>query len=342
MNAGTRRELYPPLEPFEHGMLDVGGGHQLYFEVCGNPDGKPAVFLHGGPGGGCLPEHRQFFDPEKYRIVLFDQRGCGRSTPLASEPDADLTSNTTWNLVADIELLREHLEIDRWQVFGGSWGSTLALAYAQTHTDRVTELVLRGIFTLRASELYWFYQDGASHVFPEAWEHYLVPIPEAERGDLLGAYRRRLIDPDPAVHIPAGLAWTGWEGSAIRLIPSAGDGLAMSEAAAVAFARIENHFFSHGGWFEDGQLIRDAGKLEGIPGVIVQGRYDMCTPAVTAYDLQRNWPSADLHIIDDAGHASNEPGIIDALVRATDAFAVDHGAPTVADAEGAGSTEDKS
>lgn len=319
-----RRTLYPPIEPNAFGRLPVGDGQQIFWETCGNPDGKPVVFLHGGPGGGCSPDHRRYFDPERYRIVLFDQRGCGRSLPHASAPDADLSTNTTWHLVHDIERLREHLGIDRWQVFGGSWGSTLALAYAQRHTDRVTELVLRGIFTLRKSEVRWFYQEGASHVFPDAWEGYLAAIPEAERGDLVAAYHRRLFDADPAVHVPAGVAWTVWENSTVRLIP---DEAAIADAradegAAVAFARIENHYFSNGGWLEEGQLIRDAAqKLRGIPGVIVQGRYDACTPPRTAWDLHRVWPEARFEIIPDAGHAASEPGIVDALVRATDRFA---------------------
>jgi len=317
------RTLYPPIEPYAHGMLAVGDGHEIYWEACGNPDGKPVVYLHGGPGGGCVPDFRRYHDPEQYRIVLFDQRGCGRSVPHASAPAADLSTNTTWHLVADIERLREHLGVEQWQVFGGSWGSTLALAYAQTHPDRVTELVLRGIFTLRASEIEWFYQSGASHLFPDAWEEYLAPIPEAERQDLLSAYHRRLFDRDPAVHVPAGVAWTVWENSTVRLIP---DEAAIAraradEAAAVAFARIENHYFFNRGWLDEGQLIRDAAKLRSIPGVIVQGRYDACTPARTAWDLHRAWPEAELRLIGDAGHASSEPGIVDALVRATDGFA---------------------
>lgn len=318
------RTLYPPIEPHDSGMLDVGDGQRVYWEVCGNPAGKPVVFLHGGPGGGCSVDHRRTFDPERYRIVLFDQRGCGRSLPHASDPDADLSANTTWHLVADIERLRAHLGIERWQVFGGSWGSTLALAYAQTHPSRVAELVLRGIFTLRQSEIDWFYQEGASHLFPDVWEEYLGVIAEAERGDLVAAYHRRLFDPDPAVHVPAGVAWTVWENSTIRLIPDQ-DGIAEAradEAAAVAFARIENHYFTHGGWLEEGQLIRDAAAtLSGIPGVIVQGRYDACTPARTAWDLHRAWPEAHLEMIPDAGHAASEPGIVDALIRATDRFA---------------------
>lgn len=317
------RTLYPAIEPYDHGMLAVGDGHEIYWEVCGNPEGKPAVFLHGGPGGGLAPDYRRYFDPEEYRVVLFEQRGCGRSTPHASDPTADMSTNTTWHLVADIERLREHLGIERWLVFGGSWGSTLSLAYAQTHADRVTELVLRGIFTLRKSEIDWFYQDGASHLFPDVWEEYLSVIPAEERGDLVAAYSRRLSDPDPAVHVPAGVAWTVWENSTVRLRPNA-EAIAEARAdvaSAVAFARIENHFFSHGGWFEDGQLIANAGMLAGIPGVIVQGRYDVCTPARTAWDLHRAWPEAALEMIGDAGHASSEPGIVDALVRATDRFA---------------------
>jgi len=305
-------------------MLPVGDGHEIYWEACGNPDGKPVVFLHGGPGGGCNPEQRRFFDPEKYRIVLFEQRGCGRSTPHASAPDADLSTNTTWHLVADIERLREHLGIDRWQVFGGSWGSTLALTYAQTHPDRVSELVLRGIFTIRKSEIDWYYQEGASHLFPDLWERYLAVIPEAERGDLLAAYHRRLFDQDPAVHVPAGVEWTAWEFSTVRLLQDDAAIAAMraDTAASVAFARIENHYFSHGAWLEEGQLIRDAAtKLAGIPGVIVQGRYDMATPARTAWDLHRAWPEATFEMIANAGHSAHEPGIVDALVRATDRFA---------------------
>lgn len=322
--ASDLRRLYPEIDPYEHGMLPVGDGHEIYWEECGNPEGKPVVVLHGGPGGGCSPDMRRFHDPSRYRIVLFDQRGCGRSTPHASAPDADLSANTTWHLVADIERLREHRGIDRWQVFGGSWGSTLSLAYAETHPAAVDELVLRGIFTLRKSEIDWFYQNGASHLFPDTWEEYLAQIPEPEHDDLLAAYHRRLFDPDPAVHVPSGVAWTVWESSTTRLHPSetAIAAARADESSSVAFARIENHYFTHAGWFEEGQLIRDAReRLSGIPGVIVQGRYDVCTPARTAWDLHRAWPEAELHLIPDAGHASSEPGITDALVRATDRFA---------------------
>lgn len=320
--AETMSALYPESLPFQTGMLAVGDGQELFWEVSGNPEGKPVVLLHGGPGGGSTPGLRRFHDPARYRIIAFDQRGCGRSTPHASAPGADLTANTTWHLVADIERLREHLGVDSWQVFGGSWGSALALAYAQTHPERVTELVLRGIFTLRQSELDWFYQFGASELFPDAWEAYLAPIPEAERGDLVAAYHRRLSDSDPAVHVPAGVAWTEWEATTVRLIP---DEQAIETARdprhAVAFARIENHFFTHGGWFTDSPLIEQAHRLAGIPGAIVQGRYDVCTPARTAWDLHRAWPEAEFTLVPDAGHSATEPGIAAALVAATDHFA---------------------
>lgn len=315
-------DLYPAIEPFDQGHLDVGDGHQLYWEVSGSPDGKPVVFLHGGPGAGCVADHRRLFDPDRYRIVIFDQRGCGRSTPHASAPNADLSTNTTWHLVDDIERLRTHLGIDRWQVFGGSWGSTLALAYAETHPDRVTELVVRGIFTLRRSELEWFYQGGASHVYPEQWQHYLTPVAADRRDDLIAAYHELLFDPDPAVHGPAAVAWSTWEANGITLRR---DEALIAEFAdptyATAFARIENHYFVHGGWFDDGQLLRDAGRLAGIPGVIVQGRYDMCTPATTAWELHQAWPDAELVMVPNAGHAFSEPGIRAALLAATDRFA---------------------
>ena len=317
------RSLYPPIEPFDHGMLAVGDGHELYWEACGNPAGKPVVFLHGGPGGGSSPDSRRFFDPEKYRIIVFDQRGCGRSTPHASAPEADLATNTTWHLVDDIERLREHLAIDSWQVFGGSWGSTLALAYAQKYAERVTELVLRGIFTVRKEEVHWLYQEGASFLFPDMWEKYLSPIAVDERDDLVEAYNRRLFDADPAVHVPAGVEWTVWENSIVKLHP---DTEMIAEAredveSAVAFARIENHFFKNAGWLEEGQLIAGVDGIRHIPGVIVQGRYDACTPIRTAWDLHRAWPEAAFEIVADAGHAGSEPGITDALIRATDRFA---------------------
>jgi proline iminopeptidase len=317
------RNLYPPLEPYETGMLDVGDGQELYWEECGTSAGKPVVFLHGGPGAGCTPRHRRLFEPESYRIILFDQRGCGRSSPHVSEPEADFSANTTWHLVADIERLREHLGIDRWQVFGGSWGSTLALAYSETHPERVTELVLRGIFTLRKSEIDWFYEGPAANLVPDLWESYVNAVPEADRipGKFVEAYQRLLFDPDPEVHGPAAVAWSTWEGSNLTLLPRP----AMLEQYrdpkyATAFARIENHYFRHGGWFTEGQLIADAGRLAGIPTVIVQGRYDICTPATTAWDLHRALPEAKFVLVDDAGHAFDEPGILDALITATDDF----------------------
>ena len=311
------RTFYPEIEPYDHGMLDVGDGHRIYWELCGNPQGKPVVFLHGGPGGGCTPTQRRLFDPEKCRILLFDQRGCGRSTPYAS-----LEANTTWHLVADIERLRTMIGVDKWMVFGGSWGSTLALAYAETHPERVTELVLRGIFTLRRAELLWYYQEGASWIFPDKWEGFLAPIPEEERGDLMAAYRKRLIDPDPAVRAEAARAWSLWEGETITLLHNQeysdqfGD-----EHYAIAFARIENHYFVNEGWFEEGQLIRNAPRLKAIPGVIIQGRYDIATPPKTAWELHKAWPEAQFIMVPDAGHAVSEPGITHHLIEATDAFA---------------------
>lgn len=314
--------LYPPVEPYETGMLPVGDGNRIYWEQSGNPEGKPVVFLHGGPGGGTSSWNRRFFDPEKYRIILFDQRGCGQSTPHASAPDADLRFNTTWHLVADIELLRRNLGIAQWQVFGGSWGSTLALAYAETHPDVVTELVLRGIFTLRRHELEWFYEGGASAIFPDLWEDYVAQIPVLERSKMIEAYHRRLFDPDPEVHIPAGVAWTRWEASTVTLLPNAELVAEMTEdASATAFARIENHYFVHAGWLREGQLIDDAPSIAHIPTVIVQGRYDMCTPIMTAWDLHRALPDAEFIVVPDASHASSEPGIAKALRGATDAFA---------------------
>ena len=311
------RSFYPEIEPYDHGMLDVGDGHRVYWELCGNPNGKPVVFLHGGPGGGCTPTQRRLFDPDKYRILLFDQRGCGRSTPYAS-----LEANTTWHLVADIERLREMIGVDKWMVFGGSWGSTLALAYAQEHPERVTELVLRGIFTLRRSELLWYYQEGASWIFPDKWEGFLAPIPEEERGDLMAAYRRRLIDPDSAVQARAARAWSLWEGETITLLHNQGYSDQFGdEHYAIAFARIENHYFVNEGWFEEGQLIRNAHRLKNIPGVIIQGRYDIATPPKSAWELHKAWPEAQFIMVPDAGHAVSEPGITHHLIEATDAFA---------------------
>jgi proline iminopeptidase len=310
--------LYPPIEPFRTGKLRVTALHQLYFEESGNPRGKPVVFLHGGPGGGTEPKHRRFFDPARYRIILFDQRGCGQSTP-----HAELAENTTWDLVADVETLRTHLGIEKWMVFGGSWGSTLALAYAEKHPDRVTEMVLRGIFLLRKSEIDWFYQRGASALFADAWEGFLAPIPEAERGDLLHAYHRRLTHEDPAIRQAAAKAWSIWEGRTSTLMPNpelvARTG---GDVFSLAFARIECHYFVNKGFLaSDTQLLDDVQKIRHIPAVIVQGRYDVVCPMESAWALHRAWPEADLQLIDSAGHSANEPGTTAALVAATDRFA---------------------
>lgn len=315
--ATDLRTFYPPIEPYDKGLLDVGDGHRVYWEVCGNPNGKPVVFLHGGPGGGCGPSHRRLFNPDKYRIVLFDQRGCGRSLP-----HANLEANTTWDLVADIERLRELLKIDKWQVFGGSWGSTLALAYAETHPERVSELVLRGIFLLRQQELHWYYQEGASWMAPDRWDEFLAPIPQAERGDLITAYRKRLTGTDEAAKLEAARAWSRWEASTITLLPNEAMIDSFNDALfALAFARIENHYFVNKGFMEEGQLLANVSRLKGIPGVIVQGRYDLATPPKSAWDLHKAWPESTLHLIDAAGHAYNEAGILDQLIRATDKFA---------------------
>ncbi|NLU82848.1 prolyl aminopeptidase [Rhodococcus sp. HNM0569] len=315
------RTLYPPIEPYDSGRLDVGDGQSLYWETSGSPEGKPVVFVHGGPGGGTDPEQRRFFDPAAYRIVLFDQRGCGRSTPHVAD-GADLTVNTTWHLVDDLEALRRALGIERWQVFGGSWGSTLALAYAQTHPGRVTELVLRGIFLLRRSEIDWYYNGGAGHVFPERWAQFEAAVPEHTRsGDFVADYHRLLHDEDPAIAEAAAIAWSSWEGATSTLLPSPGRVAETSEPRfATAFARIENHYFRHRGFLDEGQLLRDAHLLAGIPGVLVQGRYDIVCPATSAWELHRAWPGSELHIVDDAGHAALEPGTVHHLVAATDHF----------------------
>lgn len=311
------RGLYPEIEPYETGLLDVGDGHDIYFERVGTRGGKPAVFLHGGPGSGCSSDHRRLFDPERYDVLLFDQRGCGRSTPHAS-----LHANTTWHLVEDIERLRIMVGVDRWMVFGGSWGSTLALAYAQRFPARVSELVLRGVYTATPEEIRWYYQLGVSQMFPDKWEGFLAPIPEQERGDLVAAYNRRLTGDDPVEQLNAARAWSRWEGQTITLMPSpALDAQHGDDHFAIAFARIENHYFHNDCWLEPGQLLRDAGRLRGIPGLIVHGRYDMPCPARYAWALHKAWPDADFHLVEGAGHAYSEPGILDKLIRATDGFA---------------------
>ena len=313
------RTLYDEIEPFDTGRLRVSAVHELYYEQCGNPKGKPVVFLHGGPGAGLVPDYRRFFDPEAYRVILFDQRGSGRSVPHAS-----LDDNTTWHLVADIEQLREHFGVDQWLVFGGSWGSTLALAYAETHPDRVSGLVLRGIFLGRQNEARWFYEDsqGASAIFPDNWEDFLRVIPEAERGDMIDAYYRRLTSTDESTRQEAARAWSIWESSALRLLPDQELIDEFSEPEkAVALARIECHYFTNNCFFEtDNYLLEHVDRIRHIPAVIVHGRYDIICPLMSAWELHRAWPEATLNIIPDAGHATSEPGITDALVRATDGF----------------------
>ncbi|MDH5557760.1 MAG: prolyl aminopeptidase [Alphaproteobacteria bacterium] len=318
--SGTMSELrglYPVIGVRQSGHLDVDDGHQIYYEDCGNPNGKPVIFVHGGPGGGINGDYRRLFDPEAYRIILFDQRGCGSSTPHAS-----LDANTTWHLVADMERIREHLDVGKWQVFGGSWGSTLALAYAETHPERVTELILRGIFLLRKQELDWYYGGGAGALFPDEWEKYCAPIPEAERGDMISAYYKRLTDDNRDTRIEAARAWSMWEGATVSLLPNPGRVAGFgSERFAEAFARIECHYFINGGFLEsDGWLLDNVGRVRHIPGVIVQGRYDMATPVTTAWDLHKAWPEADFRLVPDAGHAFSEPGILHELIEATDRF----------------------
>jgi proline iminopeptidase len=312
-----RRTFHPELQPFNRGRLRVSDLHELYYEECGNPQGKPVVVLHGGPGGGISPFLRQIHDPQSYRIILFDQRGCGQSTPHAA-----LEENTTWHLVEDMEKLRRHLRVETWQVVGGSWGSTLALAYAETHPERVSELIVRGIFTLRKNEIRWFYQQGADALFPDAWEGFVAPIPPEERHDLVAAYHRRLTGPDPAEQLACARAWSQWEGATLSLLPDEKRVREFgAEGFALAFARIECHYFMNRGFFrEDGQLINEAHRLKHIPGVIIQGRYDVVTPPVTAWDLHKAWPEADFVMVADAGHTATEPGIASALVEATDRF----------------------
>lgn len=311
------KELYPAIEPYDSGMLPVSNIHTLYWEQAGNPKGKPVVFLHGGPGGGLIADYRRYFNPDVYRMILFDQRGAGRSTP-----HANLVENTTWHLVEDIETIRKHFGIDKWMVFGGSWGSTLSLSYAETHPDRATELVLRGIFLCRKKEIDWFYQEGASAVFPDVWEQYVNAIPEAERGDMVSAYYRRLTSEDEKVRIEAARAWSIWEGATSKLFPS--DKLIEDfgdPKFAIAMARIECHYFINNTFFPtQNYLIENVGRIRHIPAVIVQGRYDMVCPMMSAWDLHRAWPEADLRVIRDSGHSMSEPGILSELVNATDQF----------------------
>lgn len=312
------QELYPPIDPYHTGTLKVSDLHTLYFEQVGNPNGKPVVFLHGGPGGGIDPIYRRYFNPNLWRVVLFDQRGCGQSTP-----HAELAQNTTWDLVGDIEQLRRHLDIEQWTVFGGSWGSTLALAYSQTHPEACTGLILRGIFLLRQKELQWFYQEGTSYLFPDAWEEYLKPIPPAERHDLIGAYYKRLTSPDPLVRQEAARAWSVWEASTSKLIPDVSLQQRFGEDQfAAAFARIECHYFVNKGFFEtEDQLLRNCDRIRHLPTVIVQGRYDVVCPMVSAWELHQALPEAELIVIPDAGHSMTEPGIRSALIAATDRVA---------------------
>jgi proline iminopeptidase len=317
MHDQPLRSPYPEIAPYETGRLRVDSLHEIYFEQYGNPNGKPALFVHGGPGGGTTPAQARFWDPSRYRVVLFDQRGCGRSTPHAS-----LERNTTWHLVSDIEALRAQLGIPRWQVFGGSWGSTLALAYAEKHPERVTELVLRGIFTLRKRELDWFYQDGASRIFPDAWDHYLAAIPVEEHEDLMQAYYKRLTSSDPATRLRAAKAWSLWEAVTSTLRPSPEMKSSMSkDDFALAFARIECHYFVNAGFFErESQLLEDATRIRHIPGVIVQGRYDIVCPMETAWALHRAWPEAELFVAQTSGHSAFEPEIVHHLIATTDKF----------------------
>jgi proline iminopeptidase len=316
----SRASLFPALSPYDFGWLSVDGGHEIYYEQCGNPAGKPALFVHGGPGGGGDENARRFFDPSRYRIVVFDQRGAGRSRPHAS-----LESNTTWHLVADMEQLRRHLGIERWLVFGGSWGSTLSLAYAQSHPSAVSELVLRGIFLLQPRELFWFYQYGASALYPDEWQSFLAPIPAAERADLLAAYARRLLGTESAEQLEAARAWSVWEGATSHLLPDAARKGQFGEPTfALALARIEVHYFVNKGFFEhETQLLDGVARIRHIPAVIVQGRYDIVCPMETAWALHERWPEADFEVVPDAGHSAYEPGITAALIRATERFAAD-------------------
>ncbi|PWW65265.1 prolyl aminopeptidase [Actinokineospora spheciospongiae] len=317
--SGMPAALYPAIEPHEHGMLDVGDGHRVYWEVSGNPAGKPAVVLHGGPGAGTNPVQRRHFDPAAYRIVLFDQRGSGRSTPHVADPGADLSANTLWHLVADVERLREHLGVERWLLFGGSWGCTLALAYAEEFPERVSEIILRGVFLLRPRELDWLYRGGAGALFPEAWAKFRSLVPTGV--DPLVAYHDMVFGPDEATRTAAATAWSNWEGSTVSLLPAPGLIAQYAEPRfSVAFARVALHYFAHRGWLADDQLLAGAGKLAGIPGRLIQGRYDVVCPPVTAWELRQAWPDSRLALLPGAGHATSDPGVLDALREATDEF----------------------
>ncbi|MBL4769179.1 MAG: prolyl aminopeptidase [Rhodobacteraceae bacterium] len=303
--------LHPPIEPFDQRMMEVGQGHKIYIEQCGNPKGIPVIVLHGGPGGGCSPTMRRYFDPRIYRVILFDQRGCGRSRPHASIDD-----NTTWHLVADIEKIRQTLNVSDWMVFGGSWGATLALIYAQTHPDRVRHMILRGVFLMTQSELDWFYGGGAGKFWPETWARFVSLIPNDEHGDLIAAYHKRLFSGDLATETLYGRAWAAWE-NALASIHSNGGASGVSHGPyARAFARLENHYFSHAGFLEfDGQIQANMGRISHIPGVIVQGRYDMICPPTSAWRISELWPECELKMVRNAGHALSEPGISAELVR---------------------------
>ncbi len=317
--ADAPRGLYPDIEPYDSGHMATGGKHRIYYEQCGNPAGVPVVVLHGGPGGGTSPNLRCYFNPDGYRIILLDQRGCGKSTPHASE-DISLEDNTTWHLVDDLERLREKLGIRQWVVFGGSWGSTLSLAYALTHTERVLGLILRGIFLVRKSELDWFYQEGASHIYPDIWARFIAPIPEAERGDLMKAFVKRLNGADRDEAVRCALAWSGWEGDTLSIEgPSEAASKFSDPDFALAFARIESWYFANGGFFEtDTWILDNIRKLKDVPAWIVQGRFDVVTPMTTAWELYQHWPEARFNLVKKAGHSSSDPGILEGLVSAAD------------------------
>ena len=322
MTERTRRALSPPIEPYDHGLLEVGDGNLVYWEVSGNPGGKPGLVVHGGPGSGSGPGNRRVFDPERYRIVLFDQRGCGRSTPHASDPAADMTANTTGHLIADMERLRRHLEIDRWLLYGGSWGSTLILAYAERHPEHVSEIVIPGVTTTRRSEIDWLYR-GMGQFFPAEWEQFRAGVPVEDRdGDLLAAYARLMEDPDSEVRARAAAGWAAWEDTVISLEPNGKPKAYTSRppVALLAFVRICAHYFSHRAWLEEDELLRNAARLSGIPGVLIHGRLDLACPLGTAWELARAWPGARLVVVEDSGHTGSE-SMTDEILGALDRFA---------------------